>query len=201
MITLIVHDNKEWRTAMYQKARGDGEGVVLDDTLIAVGELAQYCYPSLFSLSIPYVHAQFVLSRDHDAITVTLVKELAASPTHFIFEEFSVPKTILDTFKKYGATIHTAPKQGSTKKKDDTFEKVSRLVTLSDKKNRWLAYRELVAQQPIEAMMGILYWKARQLAQTSPTHRALYESLLDAHARAWKSGVPLEILVEKVLLQ
>jgi hypothetical protein len=81
---------------------------------------------------------------------------------------------------------------------------VTSLLALPSKKDRWIAYQKAIAQYPIEAILGMLYWKVRDLAlkekDQQGTYHTLYTNMLEAHAKAWQNGTPLELAIEKVLL-
>ncbi len=49
------------------------------------------------------------------------------------------------------------------KAKKESLFAVTSLITLPNKKDRWLAYQKAVAQYPIEAILGMLYWKVRDM--------------------------------------
>jgi hypothetical protein len=168
-----------------------------------VADLEQYLYPSLFSIAPPVVHLKFILGSDTESLNTPFLKKLLASPTVFIFEEMALSTPTLSLFKKTGAILHLEKKAPAVKKEGDIFA-VTKALTASDKKSRWLAYRTAIAEHPIEAIVGILYWKIRDLANKSPSKKeeylSLYGRLLAAHAKAWESGVPLELMIEKVLL-
>jgi hypothetical protein len=197
MIIIVAHEQKDWRAtqiAVTLKEWKESEPIMLDDTTATFADLEGYCYPSLFSLSVPIVHAKYLLPTAVAQFNTTLVKNLSASPTVFLFEEFALATPIATAAKKYGAIVHVGEKV-SKKKSEDMFGTVSGILTARDKKSRWMAYRSVLDQQPIEAFIGILYWKARQM------NSGVYEKLLDAQARAWQTGAPLELLIEKVLLE
>jgi hypothetical protein len=206
MIVFVIGDNKTFR----QKSIADvmvtlqeSDHLIFDDTLITVPDLEQYLYPSLFTLAAPVIHLKFLLDGDNTDFHTERIKKLMASPTIFIFEELSVPASVLTTVKKHGAIVHTSPKVKSSPKEDTLFN-VTKALTAGDKKARWLAFRDAMEKHSIEAVMGILYWKARELAvkksADQQTYRELYQALLQAHARAWQTGAPLELLIEKVIL-
>ncbi len=197
MIILVAHTDKDWRKQQIATLLADwvnSEPIVLDDTAAELADMEGYCYPSLFSLSVPIVHSKFLLMDGAASFDVSLAKKLAASPTVFLFEEFSVPAPLVTLAKKYGAIVHTGEKVAKKKKETDFFA-VTNVLTAPDKKRRWMAYRAALNDQPIEAFIGILYWKARQMKS------GVYEKLLDAQARAWMTGAPLELLIEKVILE
>lgn len=202
MLFIIVGDNKTFRKEKLDEILEpftESERIVYTDTAGAVQDLEQFLYPSLFTISAPVVHAQFMFS---EAVTTELAKKLIASPTVFIFEEFELPSPTGTALKKNGAIIYAAEKSKARKIENDIFAAVA-CITAVDKKSRWLAYRSALENHSIEAILGILYWKVRTLAANggadSPYLR-LYSKLLEAHARAWQSGAPLAALIERVIL-
>lgn len=202
MLYLVVGDNHTHRgehiaTIVPQ----EGEVFVFDETQGTLLDLEQFLYPSLFMAAAPIVHLKYML--DTDVLTGAFLQKLLASPTVFIFEEIELASPVVTSFKKAGAIVHTQEKIKSTKKESDIFA-VTAALTAPDKKRRWMAYREALMHHPVEAIMGILYWKVRDMSLKMPkekeAHLALYRTLLAAHARAWESGTPLELVIEKVLL-
>lgn len=197
MIIIVAHEHKDWRIARIAESLKEWNSIdpiVLDDTTAVFADLEGYCYPSLFSLTVPIVHAKYLLPTAVAELDATYIKNLSASPTVFLFEEFSISATIATAAKKHGAIVHTGEKNPK-KKTDDMFAMVTNILTARDKKSRWMAYRDVLSKQPIEACTGILYWKARQMKN------GIYEKLLDAQARAWTTGASLELLIEKVILE
>jgi hypothetical protein len=54
-----------------------------------------------------------------------------------------------------------------------------------------------------EAILGILYWKLRDLitkGRNAVQYQEQYRALLSAHAKAWEQGVPIALAIEKVIL-
>lgn len=206
MLIIVVADNKPFRTSTIEKILAplvSEECIVLDDTLVSPSDLEHYLYPSLFSTTVPVVRTRFLFDGKSTDLSTVLVKKLVASPTIFIIEEFTIPTAILTICKKHGALVHSAEKTKSIKKESTIFN-VTRAITAGDKKSRWMAYREGIQEHAVEAVLGILYWKIRDVLLKNPSERnrytALYTKLMNAHAKAWESGAPLELLIEKVIL-
>lgn len=205
MLIIIVSDRKTFRKEHIKTLCLAGSDVViLDDTLASLIDLEQYMYPSLFSTATSIVHAQFMLETKIVDFTAPFAKRLAASPTVFIFEEFALPTPAMTMLKKYGAVVHTETAPKSVKKGVDLFALASNIIT-PNKKDAWMNFQAALAVQPVEALLGIMYWKVRDLMLKHPTHKheykMLYENLLQAHATAWQTNTPLELMIEKVLLQ
>jgi len=202
MLFVIVGDNKKIRKEKLGEVLqpfSESEIILYDDTAGNLEDMEQYLYPSLFSLSAPIVHAQFMLSSD---ISTDFYKKLSASPTVFIFEEITLPTTLVTTLKKSGAIAHVTEKSKDKKEQSDIFA-ATLCITAKDKKSRWLAFRSAMEKHPVEAILGILYWKVRSMASKEKSggqYEKLYHELLDAQSRAWRSGAPLEALIEKVIL-
>lgn len=203
MIAVVIAENKGYRSARVAEIISEfpnAEILSIDDTMLSFDTLEQFLHPSLFVADAPIVHVRFFLSTN--PIESMLTKKLAASPTLYVFEEFSLPTPIITLLKKEGALIHAEEKKGAKKASDDFFA-VTACITAKDKKARWLAYRSAIEKQPIEALLGILYWKLRTLAakeKKGGTYTTLYTQMLEAHARAWQTNTPLEVLIEKVIL-
>jgi len=115
----------------------------------------------------------------------------------------TLSKPFITTLKKQGAVVHTDDTPKKSAAKDNLFA-VTGLITLPSKKDRWLAYQKAIAQHPIEAILGMLYWKVRDMVlkekDASGQYHMLYTALLAAHAKAWQDGTPLELAIEKALL-
>ena len=204
MLVIVIADNKETRKKHIEgilAPLGDSEILRFDDAATNITLLEEYLYPSLFSLSVPVIISRFLLSEKHEG-GIELYKKLAASPTVFIFEEFALPAPLVTQLTKSGALIHAAPK--STKKSTYNAFAAADCITAPDKKSRWIAYREALETSPIEAVLGILYWKARSLSvghsSASVRYQKLYRQLIMAHSTAWQNGTPLELAIEKVIL-
>jgi hypothetical protein len=206
MIIFVIGDNKALRQKSIDEIIAsceESECIILDDTLITIPDLEQYLYPSLFTIAAPIIHLKFLLDGDQAEFYTERIKKLMTSPTTFIFEELSLPAAMQTMVKKHGAILHTAPKQKASPKEDTLFS-VTKALTAVDKKARWLAFRDAMEKHSIEAVMGILYWKSRELATKKSAeqrrHKLLYQALLQAHAKAWQTGAPLELMIEKVIL-
>lgn len=202
MLYLVVGDNHTHRAKHITTiVPNDSEVFVFDETQGTLSDLEQFLYPSLFMSVAPIVHLKYML--DTDVVAGAFLQKLLASPTVFIFEEIELPSPVVTVFKKVGAVVHVQEKTKSSKKEADIFA-VTNALTASDKKKRWMAYRDALALHPVEAIMGILYWKVRDMATKMPREKekylVLYRALLDAHARAWEQGTPLELVIEKVIL-
>ena len=205
MLFLIVADQQPFRHTHIKtilNPLGESEVLTYDDTYGVLADLERYLYPSLFSIAAPVIHIKFMLGGS-EAIEATLLKKLLASPTVFVFEEMTLPSPVITLFKKAGAVIHTADKIKKESNSPDIFG-VTRALTAPDKKSRWIAYRNALEDHPIEAIIGILYWKIRDLAaknqKEKDRYHALYKKLLTAHAQAWETGAPLALMIEKVVL-
>jgi hypothetical protein len=208
MLTIIVAESKPFRKTHLDALIAQfvpTEVIAFDDTILAIADLEQYIYPSLFNTGSSLVHARFVLDAKEKDITSELLKKIIASPTVFVFEELTLSKPFLTNVKKQGAVIYQEPSSAkATAGKQESLFGVTALITLP-KKERWMAYQKAVAQYPIEAILGMLYWKVRDLAlkekSINGAYHELYAAMIEAHARAWQYGTPLQLAIEKVLLQ
>ncbi len=206
MLTVIVADTKTFRVtriAEVMKTYGATDIIMLDDTLISISDLEQYLYPSLFTLTPPIIHTRFILDAKEKELTPVLIKKLLSSPTIFLLEEITLSKPFITSLKKAGAEVHVDEIQKKSPEKNSLFG-VTSLVTMQNKKDRWLAYQQAIAQYPIEAISGMLYWKVRDMVlkekNDAGTYHVLYMKLLEAHAAAWQAGTPLALAIEKTLL-
>lgn len=206
MIFLVVADTQTARAPHIATALNHapgGEVVVHDDTYGTITDLEQYLYPSLFTTTPPTIHVKFSLEEGADLITTTFLKKLLASPTIFLFEEMALRSPIITLFKKAGAVVTVEEKKKVQKKTDDIFA-VTGALTAKDKKTRWMIYRNALEKHSIESIIGILYWKLRDLVAKEGVEKKkyeiLYRDMLCAHAKAWQTGAPLELFIEKVIL-
>ncbi|HVY36065.1 MAG TPA: hypothetical protein VG982_02195 [Candidatus Paceibacterota bacterium] len=205
MLFLLIGENRDDRKTKLGEIiqeLPESEIVPLDDTTTTAEALEQYLYPSLFSIATPIVHAKFVLSSAETTLGSDFFKKLSASPTVFIFEELALPAPVVTAMKKSGALVHATGTVKAKKEGGDIFS-IAGAIVGKDKKSRWMAYRAALATHPIEAILGILYWKVRTLAEKGVPgneYEVLYRRLLDAHTRSWQTNAPLDALIEKVIL-
>lgn len=207
MLSIVIADTKPFRTeriAEIMKAYGANEVIMLDDTLSTIADLEQYLYPSLFTITVPVVHTRFIIDAKEKELNTVLVKKLLASPTIFIFEELSLSKPFITSLKKMGVDVHLPTEPTVRAAKKDNLFGVTALITMQSKKDRWLAYQQAISQYPIEAILGMLYWKVRDMVlkekNANGSYHVLYTKMLEAHAMAWQQGTPLAVAIEKVLL-
>ncbi len=207
MLTIVVADTKPFRAARIAemiRTYGDSEVIMLDDTLSTVADLEQYLYPSLFTLNAPIVHTRFILDNKEKDLSPVLMRKLMASPTIFIFEELSLSKPFITSLKKQGVEVHLDDVQKKPAADKGNLFGVTSLITVQNKKDRWLAYNKAIEQYPIEAILGMFYWKVRDMAlkekDINGQYHTLYTKMLEAHASAWREGTPLALAIEKVLL-
>lgn len=204
MLTIIISTNPESRIkkreTLLPKAK---EGAVfLDDTTADIRSLEQYAFPSLFSRTLPSVHAKYLIEESRDQVTPELLTTLISSPTFFLLEERTLAAALLKTLEKAGAIIHhdkeVKPKATST------IFAVTGALTAGNKKDRWLSYRNALREHAVEALLGILYWKLRALIESAPKkeeYKTLYRAFMIAQKEAWQKGFPLELALEKVILE
>jgi hypothetical protein len=177
------------------------EVIILDDTNTTNENLEEYIYPSLFSIGTPVVHGKFILENG-PIINKDLIQKLVASPTFFILEELSIASPILKNFEKEGAIVHQY-KTISSPQTNTIFE-VTNALTAQGKKDRWLAWQKAKIDNSAEALIGILYWKLKQLIDKNSKDinlKRIYQSLMKAQKNAWQRGTPLDLAIEKVILK
>lgn len=205
MIEVIFGVDKNFRNSKKQelKSKYKGERIVLDDMTSTLSDLKQYLYPSLFSLSLPVVEASYLVEEYGTEVSIELIKMLASSPTVFILEERSIASPILKIFEKGGAIMHAKKESKSLEIKSNIFS-VTNALTATNKKDRWLSYQNARKDHPAEALIGILYWKLRDLIDKSGgkknEYQEIYRKLIIAHKSAWQKGFPLDMAIEKVIL-
>ena len=206
MLTVVVADTKTYRSLRITELLKQYEGsevIMLDDTLTSIAELEQYLYPSLFTPVAPLVHTRFILDAKEKELTPVLIKKLLASPTIFLFEELTLSKPFVTSLKKMGVEMHVDDAKKQVAAKDSLFS-VTGLIAMQNKKDRWMAYQQAITQYPIEAILGMLYWKVRDMMMKEKnndgSYHVLYTKLLEAHMQAWQQGTPLALAIEKILL-
>ncbi len=202
MLVVSVSDKKEYRKkCSLQYCRGDE--IFVDDDIMDFFDLEQYIYPSLFEESTPVVYAKFMIEDNHKDLSIDFVKKLVASPTTFFFEEISLLKDTIKILEKSGAIVHLDKEKSEIKQKDNLFAVASAIVS-ENKKTSWLNYQKAIKEYNIEAILGIIYWKTRDLMLKNSKnnfYRNFYKDLLSAHANSWMKGIPLELSIEKVILK
>jgi hypothetical protein len=181
----------------------NGEIIVLDDTTSSLVTLEQYIYPSLFSISMPVVHARYLLEEYGEELSKQLLQKMVNSPTIFILEEKGLRAPIIKDIEKEGGLIHH-DKPNKQSLKQNTIFAVTNALTATSKKDRWLAYEQARVEHSPEAIIGILYWKLRDLIEKSGSRAQhfsdIYRALMQAHKQSWQKGVPLHLAIEKVIL-
>jgi hypothetical protein len=172
--------------------------ILIDETRATSDTIRAHAYPSLFEPVQTVVIATDVITTiDTD---VTLLKELAASPSVFYMFERALSTDIKKTLSKFGSVtvLDTKPVQ---KTQSSLFTEASALVSQPNKLKRWQQFQQLLQTQVPEAFIGIMYWKLRDMAlKGNASSKAMYDALITAHADAWIHGVPLAGAIEKVLL-
>jgi len=213
MLCVVVGQTKEYRKAVIEKICK--KVVSSSEALISISDndgditlLREFMYPSLFSLHTPVVHARYILSVSE--VTKKVLEELHMSPTVFLLEELSLlaeQKKMLKALIGDALSVEEKKESASRRTKQggpspfafiDTIEK-------KGKKEVWIAYNELLSHGPIESALGMLLWGLRKLAlrkgKDQELFRALYTNVMDAYASARAHNTPLELAIEKVLLQ
>ncbi|MDQ5931165.1 MAG: hypothetical protein QG674_331 [Patescibacteria group bacterium] len=180
------------------------EPISISDLDSSILDLENYLFPSLFSSSNPVVHGRYLLEEYGDSLNKELLTKLVKSPTVFILEERDLGKSIVKMLEKEGALVSLEKSKISITKKSNIFS-VTEAITASSKKDRWMAYQNARQEHTPEALVGILYWKLRDLIEKSPAKsapfKAFYTSLIKAHKKAWQSGFSLDLAIEKVILE
>lgn len=205
MLHIIIGTNSDHRKEKRSTLSDGGADVVfLDDSISNFSALVEYAYPSLFSLSTPVVHGKYLLEKN-DGVNTETILTLVTSPTIFILEEMAMTAPVKKQFEKHGAHLHEIKESKKTVSGGSTIFSVTHAITALNKKDRWMAYQESVKDHAPEALIGILFWKLRQLLDTpskqTKQYQTLYSALMDAQRRAWQRGFPLSLAIEKVLLE
>lgn len=206
MIEVIVGLDKDLRSKKRDEIlrRFSGEIILLDDLDNSLTNLEAYIYPSLFSLNPPIVRATYLIEGGEAELTKELLKKTISSPTIFILEERTISSPLVKTIEKEGGLVHQI-KEGKKAPKINTIFGVVEAITAQSKKDRWLAFQKAKKEHAPEALIGILYWKLRQLIEKpgkdGPEYKNIYKNLIRAHKEAWQKGFPLELAIEKVILE
>lgn len=182
----------------------EGNIICLDDTNSTLSSLQEFLYPSLFSENTPFVHGKHLLEEFSNEVTKEILQSLVKSSTIFLLEERIVPMAFIKMIEKEGGIVHQFKTHKQEIKNSDIFS-VTGVITSISKKDRWLIYRNALENNPPEALIGILYWKLKDLISKPSSKnfyfKGIYRKLMHAHKNAWQNGFPLELAIEKVILQ
>lgn len=206
MIEIIIANDKETRTKMREGLikRFSGEIIYLDDINSSLVGLEAFVYPSLFSVAPTVVHATYLIEEDSSVLTSELLKKIVSSPTIFILEERSISSPLIKIIEKEGGIVHQNKELKSSTKPSTIFG-ITNALTAQSKKERWLAYQKAKEEHSPEALIGILYWKLRQLSEkpdkTGTRYKGIYSKLIQAHKESWQKGFPLDLAIERVILE
>ncbi|MCC7436362.1 hypothetical protein IT402_00590 [Candidatus Nomurabacteria bacterium] len=206
MLQVIISADFDLREQKRKKeiSKYKTEPIYIDDTSHSFSSLQSFLYPSLFSEESPVVHAKYLLEEFSDEITKEILTSLVSSPTIFILEERNVPVSFIKNIEKQGGTVYELKTEKKSLKKSDIFS-VTGAITSPNKKDRWLAYRNALEENPAEALIGILYWKLKDIiSKPGPKNsyfREVYRDLMLAHKDSWQKGFPLELAIEKTILK
>ncbi len=207
MITFVISDDKIFRKLKIDsivKEYSQSEIITFDDLHGEILDLEQYFFPSLFSGNNPIVLVKYLIGGNNLTMDNIFLKKMLMSPTIFIFEEMTLARSIITSLKKNGVIIHENIIEKPSKKEDNIFNEI-KLLFDKDKKIRWLSYQDIVKKYPIEAIIGLTYWKIKDLISKSKgsqkeKYKILYKDLLNAHTKSWEKGAKLDFLIEKVIL-
>lgn len=209
MLCVVVGQTKEYRKGVIETIIKDTD--TSKEALICVSDndgdlslLREYLYPSLFSLEAPVVHAKYVLSISE--YTKKVLEELHMSPTVFILEELSLladQKKMITSL--IGKSLYIEEKKEKAKSTAASPFAFIDIVEKKGKKEVWMAYNKLLENDGIEAALGMLLWGLRKLALRKGAQQAsfkeLYSACMNAYTYARAHNTPLELAIEKVLLQ
>ena len=194
--TRVINRNKE--ISKYKE-----EVISIDDSNYSFSNLQNFIYPSLFSERAPFVHAKNLIEEFENEVTKEILKSLVESPTIFLLEEKNITNSILKLIEKEGGLVSNFKTIKKTEQKSNIFS-VTNAITSTSKKERWLSYRKALEDHPVEAILGILYWKLRDTiskpSNKNKYFKDFYTSLMHAHKNAWQSGFDLELAIEKTIL-
>lgn len=204
MLQIIINTNTDDRILKRDKILTDKIDLIfLDDMNADISALENYAFPSLFTTSAPVVHGRYLIEQYSEQLDNELIKTLILSPTFFLLEERAVASALIKTLEKSGAIVHLEKPAKSTKAQSNIFN-VTAVVTSASKKDKWLSYQKAIEEHAVEAVMGIIYWKLRSLIDASPknqSYKNMYTAFMKAHKRSWQRGFPLELAIEKAILE
>lgn len=201
-----VQQNRKKSIQDFLQSVPDIEIIRVDDSVMTIIDLEQYVFPSLFSQTTPVIHATFLLESTKEELEAKLFLQLVQSPTIFLFEELVISAPHLRELKKAGATVLlNDEKKVGVKKVSPLFGAVTILCTSTDRRQVWLCLQEIFTTESPEALLGMMYWKLRDLItkdkRKQSQYKKFYQELLAAHAQAWQKNIPLSLQIEKVLLE
>lgn len=209
MLCVVVGQTKEYRkkvveTILKNTQTSQDSLISLTDSDGDISLLREYLYPSLFSRETPVVHGKYVLSISE--YTKKMLEELHMSPTVFVLEEFTLPA---DQKKMIAILVGTSLyiEEKKDKNKNVTASPFAFIDTIEKKgkKEVWMAYNKLLENGGIESALGMLLWGLRKLALRKGVQqsefKALYTNCMNAYTYARVHNTPLELAIEKVLLQ
>lgn len=203
MLHIIISSDIKERISKRKKLLLSEEPIALDDITADFSSLENYAFPSLFSLSKPVIHGKYLIEIYGDQIRKELLGILVNSPTLFVLEERFVATPTLKILEKSGAIV-TKDKPIKPESKQANIFNVTNAITSSSKKDRWLSYRKALEEHSVESIMGVLYWKLKSLIETSPKKKVfqdIYTAFMQAHKQSWQKGFPLELAIEKAILE
>jgi hypothetical protein len=149
----------------------------------------------------PLVHGLFLIEGMEP--TKEFLRKLVGSPTRFLLEERSLTSSTIKLIEKEGGIVFPI-KDTKVPTKQSTIFGVANALTAQNKKDRWLAYQKAISEHSAEALIGILYWKLRDLIEKSTNQSShfknVYKKLIMAHKESWQKGSPLSLAIEKVIL-
>lgn len=180
------------------------EVINISDENSSILDLEQYLFPSLFSSGNTVVHARYLLEEYGDLLDKSLLTKLIKSPTFFLLEERILGTPVIKMLEKEGASVFLEKNKSSVVKKGNIFS-VTEAITANSKKDRWMAYQKSKLEHSPEALIGILYWKLRDLIEKNPSKskpfKDLYTKLIKAHKKAWQAGFSLDMAIERAILE
>jgi len=167
-----------------------------------------YSGASLFSILSAIIFQGILEHEETRDFVLDKLNLMGESVNTFVFLEGKLNKPILDTFKKARAELNVFELPKEKKEKYDNFL-VANAFANKDKLNTWIYFRQAVdVGVSLEEIVGVLFWKIKDLILKKDFQKFKEEQLKDFVARlsyllpeARKEGKDAESALEQFLLE
>lgn len=146
-------------------------------------------------------------NKDIREIVIDKIDAITESPNIFIFFEGKLTKEVLKKLEKRAEKITEYELEEAKPKESGGFFFLANALGSKDKKSLWLGLREAFDQDAApEELHGILFWKAKMLAQSPNAYwkkaetNALLSKLVHMYHKAHRGQVDFEKELEKMAL-
>jgi hypothetical protein len=167
-----------------------------------------YSGASLFSSQCTVVFQGIFEHEETRDFVLEKMEQMGKSANSFVFMEGKLSKPILDEFKKARAELNVFELPKEKKEKYDNFL-VANAFANKDKLNTWVYFRQAMdVGVNLEEIVGVLFWKIKDMLLKKNFSRFTEEQLKDFAARlsyllpeARKDGRDAEAALEQFLLE